>query len=187
VPWWGSLSPETIRELHGRSPGLSLDEIAIAASQRPEYAVEFDRLDVAAYTGREGYRFVFLCSPPRVPKMVVPVDNVEDFAALVVAVMLAPAAPAEAMAATGEGEPDLTGKPLPARAVLFALRAFAEGASIREVEKDAPFSSYTLANRVWTWHRSGAVRWDVVAAKLTVDPRYKLVPAGSETLRLIRL
>lgn len=85
------------------------------------------------------------------------------------------------------GEPDLGGKPLPKLPALRGLKLFAEGASIRDVKKDAPFSSYTLANRVWTWHRSGAVRWNVRTEKFDVDPRFKLVSPSEDTVRLIRL
>lgn len=90
------------------------------------------------------------------------------------------------VAAAASGEPDLRGKPLPKLPTLRALRAFAEKTPIRDVQRDASFSSYTLAYRVWTWHRSGAVRWDPAAGKFVIDPRFQLVSPSEETIRLIR-
>ncbi len=54
--WWDGLPPETLRELHSRHPGLTLDAIAVAAIRDPVYAGEFAQLGarVVEYDPRWG-------------------------------------------------------------------------------------------------------------------------------------
>lgn len=85
-------------------------------------------------------------------------------------------------------EPDLSGKPLPAVAVLDALRLYAYGTSIRQVRKSTGLS-FRAARRVHSWVESGAAHWDVEQRKPIVAPGYRLVPGKSPdgpTLQLIR-
>jgi len=85
-------------------------------------------------------------------------------------------------------EPDLSGKPLSARAVERALRRYAEGASIRDVEGDEMIGfSFRHARRVWTWHASGALRWDLPRRQPALAPGYRLVGEGPGDRRLVRL
>ena len=50
MPWWSGLDPEILRRLRDSHPGLSLEDIGIAAVRDPRYAAEFERLDVTVWT-----------------------------------------------------------------------------------------------------------------------------------------
>jgi hypothetical protein len=82
-------------------------------------------------------------------------------------------------------EPDLSGRPMPKKGVLTALLLYAWSASIRDVVKETGFS-YKLARRVWTWHKSGAVRYDLERKKFVHSPAYKLVSPKRDLFRLVR-
>jgi hypothetical protein len=81
-------------------------------------------------------------------------------------------------------EPDLSGRPMPGRATLKALKRYAEGATIRGIE-NAKILKYRRARRAWSWHTSRTVFWDFKEQKFVVAPGYKLVQEG-RNIRLIR-
>jgi hypothetical protein len=89
-----------------------------------------------------------------------------------------------ATAVAAKVEPDLSGDPLPWRATLQALQLYATGESIRGVEREKVLK-FKLARRVWTWHVSGAVRWDLRLRKPVFRPGYTFVQVG-ERIRLVR-
>ena len=180
MPWSSGLRPEVIRELKERHPGLTLDEIAIEAAQRSEYADEFDRLDVRPYTGSEGFRMVFLCSPRRIPKMAVPVENAADFRDLVV-VMLAGGSVSAEMDDLIGGNPYLKADYEEAGKLHHKNKMTIQGIEARRELKRK------RAYRIYRQFKEGAVlydevglrpgpgyRWDLI--ELDNDPpRYKLI------------
>jgi hypothetical protein len=88
-------------------------------------------------------------------------------------------------------EPDLSGRPLPAVAVLRALRAYASEKSIQQVAKDEDIDlSFRGARRVYSWVASGTVWWDRTQQKVRVAAGYLLLRGGTKaepTLQLVRV
>ena len=139
MAWTGRLERDQIRQLRSRYPGRSLTEIAMLAMEDPSYVADFDSLGARIET-YEDYASVYGPVPPGLevvppgpeafPRLVVPRGAEQAVARLVVAAMLGDDRP-ELRGA----EPDLTGRPLPAFAVLYALHGYGTGASIRDVAK----------------------------------------------------
>jgi hypothetical protein len=91
-------------------------------------------------------------------------------------------------ATVSEVEPDLSGRPLPAAAVVDALVRYADQETAYSVARDTALNRRG-AERVETWDKSRTVWWDARHGKVQVARGYRLVqdgPADARTVRLIR-
>jgi hypothetical protein len=169
VTWYDKLDAD---ELVFLKTFGTLREAGVRAFEKEGFREEFEALSCSLRTA-DGT--VYLHVPHR--------DVEEPAGQLVVAAHRADATGHEA----DEG-PDLTGRPLPAVAVLDALRSYAAGASIQDVSKGD--LSFRAARRVWSWVESGAAWWDPAARTARTAPGYRFAGGGSPdepTLQLVRV
>ena len=176
MPWYEGLLPEHELELRERYPDRSLEQIALLALER--HGTLLARFDPTVFRSPDELHMGFLYEGHEFPFVSVAPLKQAAFRDLVVAVMLrdegsATAEPNQA----APGEPDLSGNPLPAVAVLRALRDYAADVSIQDVAKGD--LSFRAARRVHTWVASGAAWWDPITRKVRTAPDYRLVGGGS--------
>lgn len=159
MSWSGWLSSDEIRQLRDRNPGRTLDQIAMDAMQNPWYAREFARLGAWIETWEDQQRALEVRGLIRpvykwgvFPRLIVPEHSEQEFARLVVAAMLEPAAKAR-RDSHGQAK---TPAPIPLELVENAVALHeAEGLGRRKLANRVPGLTEYQAGQVLGWYRIG--------------------------------
>jgi hypothetical protein len=189
MAWSDWLTPDETRQLLSRYPG-SLDEIAIAAMEKPRYACEFARLGAWVQTYEEHMKVVEMPGvvvspepPEEFPRVIVRSAREQAFVTLVVAAMLEDGELAPTKDDLVGGRPYLKADYEAAGKLHASKKMTVEG-----IERRRELST-RRAWRIYRQFHAGAVVWDGVGLhpgrgyrwdprELDNDPpRYRLIRA----------